>query len=139
MDTHAPDNSSGGKAVGGLAGIVGIAAGLFLLLGPTGRYETISPDGTRETGTTSGIDYLFGAEHADPALFFWSLFVVGLSLVGGYGVWTGNRRVVWAVGLGLAALSVLGIMSIGPFVAPAALLFLAAGVLLTLSHRGGER
>jgi hypothetical protein len=124
-----------GRNLGGLASVLGIIAGIFLLIGPTGRYETVTSDGTIETGTTSGIDYLFGAEHADPALFFWALCVLGFTIVGGYGVWTGNRHVVWAIGLGLLALSVLGILSIGLFVAPAALLFLGSGVLLTLSHR----
>lgn len=128
-----------GKHVGGLASILGIIAGLFLLFGPVGQYEASTSDGTRETGTISGIDYLFGAEYADPALFFWALFILGLTLVGGYGVWTGNRYVLWAVGLGLFALSILGIMSIGLFVAPAALLFVISGFLLTLSHRAGDR
>lgn len=127
-----------GKNVGGLAAILGVGAGLFLLFGPIGRYEAASTDGTRETGTTSGIDYLFGAEHADPALFYWSLFLIGIALIGGYGAWTGNRVVVWAVALPLLVLSLLS-MAIGLLVAPAALLFLASGVLLTLAHRAEER
>jgi hypothetical protein len=104
--------SSGGPSsegtVGGLATIAGVNAGLFLLFGPTGRYETATPGGGSESGTTAGRDYLFGAGHADPALFFWSVFVLGLSFVGGYGVWVGDRYVVLATGVVLLALSGLG-------------------------------
>ena len=129
-----PTRFSLGKKVGGLAAILGVGTGLFLLLGPIGRYEAISTDGTRETGTTSGIDYLFGAEHADPALFYWSLFLIGIALIGGYGAWAGKRFVIWAVALPLLVLSLLS-MAIGLLVAPAALLFLASGILLTLANK----
>ena len=129
-----PTRFSLGKKVGGLAAILGVGTGLFLLFGPIGRYEAISTDGTRETGITSGIDYLFGAEHADPALFYWSLFLIGIALIGGYGVWAGKRFVVWAVALPLLVLSLLS-MAIGLLVAPAALLFLASGILLTLANK----
>lgn len=127
-----------GRRVGGLATILGVGSGLFLLFGPVAQYETVSTDGTRETGTISGVDYLFGAEHADPALFYWSMFLIGISLIGGYGAWTGKRLLVWVVALPLLVLSLLS-MAIGLLVAPAALLFLASGVLLTLAHRAEER
>lgn len=133
-----PTRFSVGKNVGGLAAILGVGAGLFLLFGPIGRYEATSTDGTRETGTTSGIDYLFGAEHADPALFYWSLFLIGIALIGGYGAWTGKRFVVLVVALPLLVLSLLS-MAIGLLVAPVALLFLASGILLTLAQRAEER
>jgi len=41
-----------------------------------------------------GIDYYLGTEGADPAPFFWSLFILGCALVGGYGAWTENRSLV---------------------------------------------
>lgn len=133
-----PTRFSLGKYTGGLAALLGFGTGLFLLFGPVVRYEMGSTDGTHETGTTSGIDYLFGAEHADPALFYWSLFLIGIALVGGYGAWTGKRFVVWAVALPFVVLSLLS-MAIGVLVVPVALLFLASGVLLTLAHRAEER
>jgi hypothetical protein len=64
------------------------------------------------------------------------VFVLGLSFVGGYGVWVGNRYLVLSTGVVQLALSVLGVMSIAPFVAPAAMLFTVAGVLLVTAIRG---
>lgn len=138
MSPVVPNQFPSKETIGGLAVTFGVGAGLFLLLGPTGQYETSRPGGTRETGSTSGIDYILGEEHADPALFFWSLFVFGITLIGGYGVGAGNRYVVWAVGRGLLALSVLGIFSIGLYIAPAALLFVVTAVLLTRAQRTDE-
>lgn len=127
-----------GKTVGSFAALLGVGTGLFLLFGSIGRSETVSPDGTRQTGTTSGIDYLFGAEHADPALFYWSLFLIGIALLGGFGAWTGKRFVVWAVAVPLLVLSFFS-TAIGLLVAPTAILFLASGLLLTFAHRAKER
>jgi hypothetical protein len=140
MDLPRLTRASLGRIAGSLAALLGVSVGLYLLFGPIGRYESVSSDGSRAnaTGTTSGIDYLLGAEHADPALFYWSLFIIGMALIGGYGAWTGNRFVVWTVALPLLVLSLLS-MAIGLLVAPAALLFMASGVLLTLAHRAEER
>lgn len=124
-----------GSAVGVLGTVLGLLAGLFLLFGPFGRYETATTGGSSESGTTSGVDYLLGAQHADPALFFWSVVLLGVSVVSSYAAWSGNRVVVWVVGLGLLALSVLGMMTIGLFVAPAAICFLVSGALLSVGRR----
>ena len=117
------------------AGILGAMLGTVLSLGlmfvPLGTGEVCTSDGgCHAVQGPSGIDYLLGVEGADPALFFWSLFILGFALTGGYGAWTENQYVVWLTVLVLLALTVLGAASIGPFVAPVALLFLLAGIWL---------
>lgn len=62
------------------------------------------------------------------------MFVLGVSLVGGYGAAVDRRGLVWLAAVPLLALTVLGILPIGMFVAPAALLFLIAGILLDDPH-----
>lgn len=134
MDGPPTIHVSPGKIVGSFAAILGVGVGVYLLFGPIGRYGAVSPDGTRSSGTTSGIDYLFGVRSADPALFYWSLVIIGLSLVGGYGAWARKRVVVWAVALPFVGLALLS-MAIGLLIAPTAVQFLGASILLSLAHR----
>jgi len=129
--------TSAGTSVGLAGAILAGIAGLVLLFVPLGRSVTCTPGGECTVGRgVSGIDYLLGAQGADPALFFWSLFLLGVALVGGYGAWTATRWLVWVTALALLALSVLAIASIGLFVAPAALLFLLAAILLHTDRTG---
>ena len=122
--------SKGSKA-GILGAMLGTVLSLVLMFVPLGTSEECTLGGGCHTVQgSSGIDYLLGVEGADPALFFWSLFILGFALAGGYGAWTENRYVVWLTALVLLALTVLGAASIGLFVAPVALLFLLAGIWL---------
>lgn len=123
---------STGAKVGMLGALVGVLVSFVLLFVPLSRSATARPgeELTVVSGPT-GIDYLLGVEGADPALFVWSMVILGLALVGGYGAVTEQRYLVLIVSLPLLALTLLGIASIGIFVAPVALLFLLAGVLLS--------
>lgn len=66
----------------------------------------------------------------------WVLFSVGIAIIGGVGAWTNRTPIVWLAALLLGGLSILGMWSIGPFIAPAALLMLGAAVF---SHLSGPR
>ena len=126
--------SNGAKA-GVIGSILGIGLSLGLLFVPLGSSEVCSSNGgCHVVRGPSGIDYLLGANGAEPAIFFISLFILGFALVGGYGAWTENRVLVWVAAVGLLVLTVLGILTIGPFVAPVALLFLLSGIWL----QGGQ-
>lgn len=126
---------SRGTKVGFLGSILGGITALVLLFVPLGRREQCTPGGECEVlRGTAGIDYILGVEGTDPTLFFWSMFILGFALVGGYGAWTETRSIVWLTRLALLALTLLGAASIGLFVAPAALLFLFAGILLPSAH-----
>lgn len=121
-----------GTSAGILASLAGVLVSLVLLFVPLGRTESASPGGepTVVPGTT-GIDYLLGTTSGNPpVLFFWSIFVLGFALLGGYAAWTGNRSLVVITTVALLALTLLGIASIGLLVAPVALLFALAVIWL---------
>lgn len=76
---------------------------------------------------------LFPALLADAFFARWVLFAVLLAVAGGVGAWTARTPLVWTAALLLTALSVLGMWSLGPFVAPAALALLGSAVLSHLA------
>jgi len=75
---------------------------------------------------------------ADAFFAAWVLLGVGLSLLGAAGAWTNRPSLVWAAALSLTALSVVGMWSIGLFVAPAAALLLGAALLSRRSEPPAE-
>lgn len=66
---------------------------------------------------------------ADAFFAAWVLFAVGLALLGAVGAWSERPVLVWAAALALTALSVVGMWSIGVFVAPAAALLVGSALL----------
>lgn len=66
---------------------------------------------------------------ADAFFAAWVLVGVGLALLGAVGAWTDRPPLVWMAALAMTALSVVGMWSIGRFVAPAAVLLLGAALL----------
>lgn len=65
---------------------------------------------------------------ADAFFAGWVLAGVGFAAVGAVGAWTRRSALVWVAALLLAGLSVVGMWSIGLFIAPAALALLGAAV-----------
>lgn len=77
---------------------------------------------------------------ADAFFAGWVLVAVGLSLVGGIGAWTNRTVLVWVAALLLAGLTITGMMSIGLFIAPAALCSLGSAIFSQLAGpRAGVR
>lgn len=76
---------------------------------------------------------LFPRPLADVFFAGWVLFSTLLSLVGAIGAWTNRLSLVWVAALLLAGLSIVGMWSIGLFIAPAALLLLGAALLLQVA------
>jgi hypothetical protein len=58
---------------------------------------------------------------------------VVFTFVGGFGAWTNRTPLVWAAALLLTGLSILGMMSIGLYLVPAAFLLLGAAVFSKLA------
>ncbi|WP_227380332.1 hypothetical protein [Haladaptatus halobius] len=73
---------------------------------------------------------------ADAFFAGWVLVSVILSLVGGIAAWKQWIPLVWVAALLMTALSIVGMWSIGLFIAPAALCLLGAALL---SSRAGPR
>ena len=61
------------------------------------------------------------------------LLSVLFALVGGIGVWTNRTPLVWVAALLLMALTIMGMMSVGLFLAPAALFLLGAAIFSQLA------
>ena len=61
------------------------------------------------------------------------LLPVIFALVGGVGAWTNRTSLVWVAALSLTGLTILGMMSIGFFIAPATLFSLGAALFSQLS------
>lgn len=70
---------------------------------------------------------------ADVFFAAWVLVSVILSLVGGIGAWTNRTPLVWVVALLLTVLSIVGMWSIGRFIAPAAFFLLGAALFSQLA------
>ena len=118
-----------GKYVGVLAAVMGVGAGLEVLIESYFKYKVYVD------GTVSGIEYLLQAD--------WTVFVVptvlaGISVIGGYGAVKEQRFVVVAASVPFWLLGLFS-FAFGLNVAPAALLFLVSGFLLTPSYWAEER
>ena len=61
------------------------------------------------------------------------LLSVVFTLIGGIGAWTNRTPLVWVAALLLAGLTILGMLSIGLFLLPAALLLLGAAIFSQLA------
>ncbi len=78
--------------------------------------------------TLAAIVLLVPRPLADAFFAAWVLFAVVLAVVGALGAWTRRTALVWVTALLLAGLSIVGMWSLGPFVAPASLALLGAAV-----------
>lgn len=77
---------------------------------------------------------------ADVFFAGWVLVAVALALVGAIAAWTNRTPLVWAAALLLTGLSIVGMWSIGAFVAPAALCLLGSALLSQVAGpRSGVR
>jgi hypothetical protein len=127
----------------GLAALSGFYGSLRLLgaFGPVGCWtsRTTRGDGTVTTarGCEAGIDYLFGSTGGNaPILFFWAVVLLALVAVGVGAVWTGHRTLGWVVVVVGAAVTVLGLFSVGSFfLVPTLCLFLAVTARTVAARR----
>ena len=107
-----------------------------------GTVTTTTPTVTR--GCESGIDALLGpggflGGGNAGVLFSWSLVLLALVAVGGYGAWTGRRYVTWAAVVAGAAITVVGVFSIGWFfLLPTVFLLVAAAALSAEARNADE-
>lgn len=121
--------------------------GVLTLLGAFGPVDCWTGQSQSSTGTVvtthgceAGIDYLYGSTAGNaPVLFFWSMVLLGLVVIGLVATWTGHRRVTWATVVVGVAISLLGLFSVGwTFMGPTLFLLIAA-VAMTVAHREGGR
>ena len=63
----------------------------------------------------------------------WVLLGVILSIVGGIGAWTNRSPLIWVAAISLIGLTIIGIWSIGRFIAPAAFFMLGSALFSQLA------
>lgn len=85
------------------------------------------------SASVAGSYLLFPNPLADVFFAGWVLVGVILSLVGGIGAWTNRTPLVWVAALLLTGLAIVGMWSIGLFIAPAAVLLLGAALFSQLA------
>jgi hypothetical protein len=83
--------------------------------------------------STAAIFLLFPAPLSDVFFTGWVLFSVGLAVVGWVSARSNRVSLVWVTALLMTALAVLGMWSIGLFIAPEALCLLLAGAFLQIA------
>jgi hypothetical protein len=85
-----------------------------------------------ESGTISALRY--AAEEGDYAWLFWSGFIVVVCLIAAVGALVGRVALIWGCSIALYILAVLGMMSIGLFVFPLAMVLFVSAILLTVAR-----
>jgi hypothetical protein len=141
--TSLPLLARGATALAGLVGTYGVLH-LFGAFGPISCWESRSVSGSASTngtvttttptvtrGCKSGIDVLLGTGGPPgggnaATLFAWAAVLAVLVAVGCWAAWTDRRRIAWASVVVGAAVTVVGVFSIGwVFLGPTLGLFVA--------------
>jgi len=120
-----------GRFLGLISPAFALGMAALMLFGSSYSYQSGDPAGNSSSGAISAFRYAL--EQGDYAWFFWSGFVVVVCLIAAAGALAGRSATVWACAVALLVLSGLGIMTIGIFVLPLALLLSVSATLLTVA------
>ena len=85
-----------------------------------------------ESGTISA--FRVALEESDSTLFYWSGFVVVVCLIAAVGALAGRAAPIWVCAVVLWVLTGLGMMSIGLFIFPLAVVLFASATFLTVAR-----
>jgi hypothetical protein len=121
-----------GMFLGLISPVLAVAVVALMLFGLTYGYQAVDSRGNASSGTITILQYAL--EEGDSAWFFWFGFVVVVCLVAAAGALAGRPAPVWVCAILLWILTVLGMMSIGLFIFPLALLLFISATLLTLAR-----
>jgi ABC-type Na+ efflux pump permease subunit len=112
-----------------IAVLLTVGVVLYMLLGRPYSAQMSS----NQTNTTRGLTTF---EVNGPVVIFWAGFLLFVSAVGAIGMLKNKISWIWISASLLTILSALGMATIGVFVAPIALTFIAAATILSVSPRG---
>ena len=132
-----------GVAFAFLAVPVAIVAAVMILFVAGYSYQTASGEagtsaqpGTTVTSSGRVTTLQMALDTKDYVVLWWVAFVVVAAAGAAGAAWRDRLSIVWVAALGLTALAVTGMMSIGIAIAPVALLLLLSVTLLTLDRKG---
>jgi hypothetical protein len=132
-----------GKFLGLISPVLAIGVAALMLFGSTYSYESADCRSSHahqlshsECKYRSGTISAFRAalEEGDSTVFICSGFVVIVSLVAAAGALTGRVILIWACAVALWFLAGLGMLTIGVFISPLAVVLLASAALLTVAR-----
>jgi hypothetical protein len=133
-----------GKILGLISPILAVGVVALMLFVPSYSYQSGScrsshghqpsnPECNYESGAISA--FRVALEDSDSTLFYWSGFVVIVSLIAAVGALAGRSAPIWACAIVLWFLASLGMMSlIGLFIFPLAVVLFASATLLTVAR-----
>ena len=130
-----------GKIIGSISPVLAVGIVALMLFGTGYSYQSASckagyggessEECTYESGTISALRYAM--EEGDTTLFYWGGFIIAVCLVAAVGALAGRAAPVWVCAVVLWVLTGLGMMSIGLFIFPLAVLLFASAALLTMA------
>lgn len=132
MENWRGRTTKAGRTVGLLSVVAGLVGAGLLVVHWVIPYLSISLAGIHIVDGPANL----GAENA-PLVTFWAIVIGILALVTGYVVWMDYVKVLWVLAVVLPVLTILGLFSIGLFIAPFAVLVIASSILLTIGSRDG--
>jgi hypothetical protein len=132
-----------GKILGLISPILAVGVVTLMLFVPSYSYESGScrsshghqpsnPECNYESGTISA--FRVALEEGDSALFYWSGFVVSVSVVAAAAALLGRAAPVWVCAVALWVVGVLGLWSIGLFILPLSMVLFVSAALLTVAR-----
>ena len=125
-----------GKLLGLVSPVLAIGVVALMLFFPTYGYESGHSESNFSSGTMSA--FRFALEEGNYASFYWSGFVV-VCLIAALGALTGRTVPIWACAIALWFLAGLGMMSIGLFIFPLAVVLFASATLFTVARYESRR
>jgi hypothetical protein len=131
-----------GKILGLISPILALGTAALILFGTGYSYEFAScgagyghPSSevcTHESGRISV--FREAMEEGDRAPFLWAAFIFVVCLIAGLSVLAGKIAPIWVCAIGLWLLAGLGMMSIGLFIVPLAVVLFTSATLLTVAR-----
>jgi hypothetical protein len=121
-----------GKLLGLISPILAIGVVALMLFIPSYGYQTADSEGNFSSATMSA--FRFALEEGNYAWFYWSGFTVVVCLIAALGGLTGRTALIWACAIAMWFIAGLGMMSIGLFIFPLAVVLFASATLLTVAR-----
>ncbi len=136
-----------GKLLGLISPVLAIGAMALMLFALSYSYQSASckasygqessEECTYESGTISAFRYAI--EEGDTTLFYWAGFIIAVCLVAAVGALAGRAAPIWVCAVVLWILTGLGMMSIGLFIFPLAVVLFASATFLTVARFESRR
>ena len=131
-----------GKILGLISPILALGTAALILFGSGYSYESASCGAgyghsssevcTHESGRTSV--FREAMEEGDRAPFLWAAFIFVVCVIAALSALAGKITPIWVCAIGLWLIAGLGMMSVGLFIVPLAIVLFTSATLLTVAR-----